>query len=131
VTGTQRVTSSSASPWRPESSPASRTGAFTRAVAPARRLPWVSAPLLGFGLWGAIDFRQAGRFAEPARLGQELVISLLAAAAWYAAGRPAAGAALAALSIVYHALVYASGERLLAPAQAPGTRRATAREARE
>ncbi len=28
----------------------------------------VGAPLLGFGFWGTVDFRQAGRFAEPLRI---------------------------------------------------------------
>ena len=75
----------------------------------------IGAPLLAFGFWGAVDFRQAGRFAEPLRLLQELVVSGLAAAALYAAGRHGLGIGLAALSLVYHALVYASGERLLKP----------------
>lgn len=78
----------------------------------------VGAPVLGFGFWGAVDFRQAGRLAEPLRLVQELAISALAAAALYAAGQPELGIALAALSIVYHGLVYASGARLLSAAQA-------------
>ena len=51
--------------------------------------------------------------AEPLRLLQELVISGLAAAAWYAAGQQAAGVVLALVSIVYHVLVYVSGETLL------------------
>jgi hypothetical protein len=75
----------------------------------------IAAPVVGFGLWGAIDFRQAGRYAEPARLAQELVLSGLAAAAWYISGLHGVGIALAALSLVYHALVYASGARLLKP----------------
>ena len=73
----------------------------------------IGAPLVGFGVWGAVDFHQAGRLAEPLRLIQELVISGLAAAAWYVAGRHELGIALAVLSLVYHALVYASGARLL------------------
>jgi len=40
----------------------------------------VLAPAITFGLWGAIDFHQAGRFAEPLRLIQELIISGLALA---------------------------------------------------
>jgi hypothetical protein len=75
----------------------------------------IGAPALGFGFWGAVDFHRAGRLAEPARLIQELAVSGLAALAWYAAGRHGAGIALAALSVVYHALVYASGARLLKP----------------
>jgi hypothetical protein len=73
----------------------------------------VGAPLLGFGFWGAVDFRFAGRSAEPLRLVQELVVSGLAALALYAAGARLLGALLAALSVAYHALVYASGDRLL------------------
>ena len=85
------------------------------------------APILGFGFWGAVDFRQAGRLAEPLRLAQELLVSGLAALALYAAGQVALGIALAALSIVYHGLVYASGARLLAPERAGGRRVAAGR----
>lgn len=73
----------------------------------------LAAPAVGFGVWGAVDFRQAGRFAEALRLVQELVISGLAAAAWYAAGQYAPGAALAIVSLAYHGLVYLDGGRLL------------------
>ena len=44
---------------------------------------------------------------------------MAAASAWYAAGRHVVGAALAVLSVVYHASVYASGQRLLASRPAP------------
>ena len=73
----------------------------------------LAAPAIAFGFWGAVDFHQAGRLAEPLRLVQELVVSGLAAVALYAAGRHAAAVALAALSVVYHALVYLSGGALL------------------
>ena len=73
----------------------------------------IAAPLVGFGLWGAVDFHQAGRLAEPLRLLEELVISLVAAVALTAAGAPTAGVALAALSITYHVVVYATGQTLL------------------
>lgn len=79
----------------------------------AKILFGIGAPLLGFGFWGLVDFRQAGSLAEPLRLIQELVISMLAAAAWYVAGQQALGWALAAVSILHHALVYLSGERLI------------------
>jgi hypothetical protein len=79
----------------------------------------VGAPLVAFGFWGAIDFHQAGRAAEPLRLTQELVVSGLAALAWYEAGQQGLGLALGALSIVYHALVYLSGARLLQPGRQP------------
>lgn len=75
----------------------------------------LGVPFAGFGFWGAIDFHQAGRFAEPLRLIQELAISALAAAAWYAAGDHSLALALGALSAAYHVLVYVSGGRLLKP----------------
>lgn len=78
----------------------------------------VAAPLVGFGIWGAYDFRGAGRYAEPLRLAQELVISAVAAAALYAAGAPALGFALAGISLAHHVLVYALGERLIKPQSA-------------
>jgi hypothetical protein len=71
------------------------------------------APALGFGFWGAVDFHQAGRLAEPLRLLQELAISSLAAVAVYAAGQHFLGWVLGLLSVAYHALVYLQGGRLL------------------
>jgi Protein of unknown function (DUF2568) len=88
-------------------------GVHTGSSTATKVLYGVGAPAIGFGFWGAVDFHQAGRFAEPARYIQELAVSGLAAVAWYAAGRHGLGIALAVLSIVYHALVYASGARLL------------------
>lgn len=73
----------------------------------------LAAPAAGFGVWGAVDFRQAGRFAEALRLAEELAVSGLAALAWYAAGQHALGAALAIVSLAYHGLVYLDGGRLL------------------
>jgi hypothetical protein len=70
-------------------------------------------PILGFGFWGLVDFRWAGRFAEGLRLTQELAVSGVAAVAWYAAGQHVLGWALAVVSVVHHVLVYVSGERLL------------------
>jgi Protein of unknown function (DUF2568) len=90
-------------------------GVHTGGSTGAKILLGVGVPVLGFGFWGAVDFHQAGRFAEPARLIQEIAVSGLAAFAWYAAGRHGLGIGLAALSVVYHALVYASGARLLKP----------------
>jgi hypothetical protein len=46
-------------------------------------------------------------------LTEELFISGLAALALYAVGEPVLGLAFAALSIIYHVLVYLSGGRLL------------------
>ena len=80
----------------------------------------IAAPAVGFGIWGAVDFRWFGRYAEPLRLTEELVISGLAAAALAVAGQPALAVGLAALSVVHHALVYALGDRLLKPGPAGG-----------
>lgn len=90
-------------------------GVHTGGSPAAKLVLGIGAPLLGFGFWGAVDFHSAGRLGEPLRLLQELGISLVAALAWYAAGRHLLAIALAALTIVYHALVYASGEQLLTP----------------
>ena len=73
----------------------------------------IAAPIVGFGFWGAVDFHQAGRLSEPLRLVEELVISGLAAAALYVAGQHTLGLLLGLLSIVYHASMVLSGERLL------------------
>lgn len=86
-----------------------RTGGSTGVKA----LLAVAAPAIGFGIWAAVDFRRAGRLSEPLRLVEELLISAVAAAAWYVAGQHAAALALGAASIVNHALVYALGDRLL------------------
>ena len=80
----------------------------------------IGAPAIGFGIWGAVDFHQAGRYAEPLRLAEELIISGLAAWALFAIGHPIWGGGLLAVSVVYHGSVYAAGERLLrATATAP------------
>ncbi|MFZ0626530.1 MAG: YrdB family protein [Acidimicrobiia bacterium] len=73
----------------------------------------IAAPVIVFGFWGLVDFRGAGRVGEPLRLIQELVVSGLAALAWYGSGQHLLGLALGAVSIVYHTLVYAIGDRLL------------------
>ncbi len=79
----------------------------------AKVLLGIGAPLIGFGFWGAVDFRRAGSKSEFLRLLQELVVSGIAAAAFYAAGRPILGIALALLSVIHHSLVYFLGERLI------------------
>jgi hypothetical protein len=88
-------------------------GAHAGGTTAERILLGIAAPVIGFGFWGAVDFHQAGRLAEPLRLIQELVVSGLAALALYATGRHAVGVGLAGLSLVYHALVYLSGRTLL------------------
>lgn len=79
----------------------------------AKFLLSIGAPLIGFGIWGLVDFRNAGAFAESLRLIEEVVISGLAALAWYVAGAQIMGWALGILSIVHHALVYVLGGTLL------------------
>ncbi|HEY8595193.1 MAG TPA: YrdB family protein [Devosiaceae bacterium] len=73
----------------------------------------IIVPVIGFGIWGLVDFRQFGALAEPMRLVEELLISGLAALAVFSAGQMALGLALAGLSILHHGLVYALGQTLL------------------
>lgn len=94
-------------------------GVHTGGSTSAKVILGIAAPAVGFGFWGAVDFHQAGRLAEPLRLVQELAISLLAALAWYAAGSQILGLSLGALSILYHALLYPTGGRLLKPRPQP------------
>jgi hypothetical protein len=75
----------------------------------------IGAPVLGLGFWGLVDFHQAGRAAEPLRLMRELVISGLVALVSWSAGQPLLGLLLAVLSVMYHALVNATGGPLLKP----------------
>lgn len=78
-----------------------------------RMLLCILAPVAVFSFWGLLDFHQAGRFAEPLRLAQELIISILVAAGLYSVGQPVPAWSLAVLSIIHHTLVYALGEKLL------------------
>lgn len=73
----------------------------------------IAAPLILFGFWGLVDFRNAGALSELLRLAQELVISGVAAVAVYTAGQHALGWALGLISTAHHSLVYVLGERLL------------------
>lgn len=73
----------------------------------------ILAPVLGFGFWGLIDFHQFGKASEILRLSEELIISLLAAYALFAAGVPIPGYILALISVTHHILVYSLGEKLL------------------
>ncbi len=79
----------------------------------SRTLLAVGTPTVAFGVWGAVDFRQLGRFAEPARLVEELTISGSAVAALCAARQRSLAVVLGAASVIHHTLVYATGERLL------------------
>nr|WP_275691042.1 YrdB family protein [Paenibacillus aceris] len=73
----------------------------------------IGAPLLIFGFWSLFDFRKVVATPEPFRLVQELILSGLAAVAWYTAGQRSLGITLGTISIVHHVLVYILGERLL------------------
>jgi hypothetical protein len=73
----------------------------------------IGAPLIGFGIWGLVDFRNTGSLADPLRLIEELVISGFAAFAWYVSGAQTWGWGLGIISIVHHVLVYALGGTLL------------------
>jgi hypothetical protein len=69
--------------------------------------------MVGFGIWGAIDFHQFSKYAEYFRLIQELMISLVAAWGLYVSGEVTFSWFLVILTIIYHLLVYLSGEKLL------------------
>jgi hypothetical protein len=73
----------------------------------------IITPLIGFGFWGLIDFHRFGKFSEPLRLMQELLICGLAALALYVVGMRLDCWFMAGVSIMHHVLVYALGERLL------------------
>ena len=73
----------------------------------------VGVPAIGFGIWGAVDFHQLGRLAEPTRLVEELALSGLASFALWTVDQQTLSVALGAISIAHHLAVYATGERLL------------------
>ena len=73
----------------------------------------VFIPLIGFGFWGAVDFRSYGPYAEYIRLAQELVISGMVAAAFFVLSLVVAGWSMIVLSVLHHTLIYITGERLL------------------
>jgi len=101
--------------WRPASSPASPGGDTTPEEAAGSAYFWPSSlPGSVLGLWGAVDFHQAGRYAGSLRFLEELVISGVAAWGLIAIARPSGGWALLALSVVYHGAVYAvTGPRVV------------------
>jgi Protein of unknown function (DUF2568) len=78
-----------------------------------RALFGTCAPILVFSIWTFVDFRKLVAVPEPFRLIQELVLSGLAAVAWYASGQHTLGWILGLVSIVHHLTVYLLGERLL------------------
>jgi Protein of unknown function (DUF2568) len=79
----------------------------------AAKVLGVIAPTVGFGIWGAFDFRRTGRLGEPLRLAEELIISALAALALFVAGQHVLAWVLVCMSLLHHGLVYALGMRLL------------------
>jgi len=70
-------------------------------------------PIVGFGIWGSVDFSQFEQTGEYFRLVEELIISLLAAYGLYTSGQVAFSVFMASLTLIYHLLVYVTGERLL------------------
>lgn len=96
-------------------------GYRTGPTPPTSVLLAIAAPVIGFGIWGAVDFHQLGRAAEPLRLVEELVLSGLAAVGLFVVGQPVLGVGLVLLSLVYHVLVYAQGSRLLKPRPVPAS----------
>lgn len=70
-------------------------------------------PLLVFGFWGMVDFHNFGRYAEPLRLTQELLVTSAAAFVLYLTGRFAFCWIMISISVLHHILVYATGGKLL------------------
>ncbi|HET7117977.1 MAG TPA: YrdB family protein [Hanamia sp.] len=70
-------------------------------------------PLFVFGFWGLVDFHQFGRFAEPLRLIQELLVTGAAAFVLYLTDKVVLCWVMLAISILHHILVYVLGGRLL------------------
>jgi Protein of unknown function (DUF2568) len=70
-------------------------------------------PLVVFGFWGLVDFRKMGVISEPLCLVQELVISGLAAWAFYTSGQHLLGWILGVISIIHHISIYLLGETLI------------------
>lgn len=88
-------------------------GFYTGSTVFTKILLGLGTPLLVFGFWSLVDFHQAGPFAEPLRLFEELIISGLAAVALYLSGQPGLSLALVAISIIHHGLVYSMGDSIL------------------
>ena len=73
----------------------------------------IVAPLVGFGVWGWVDFHESGKYSEWYRLTEELVISGGAAWALFLADQPVFGWIMITLTVVHHILIYVLGYRLL------------------
>ena len=73
----------------------------------------IVVPLFVFGFWGLIDFHQFGRFAEPLRLFQELLVTAAAAFVLYLTGMVILCRIMVLVSILHHILVYVLGGQLL------------------
>ena len=73
----------------------------------------IAVPMAGFGFWGAVDFHQLGSAAEFVRLVQELILSILAAFAFYISGLHTLAWILFVLSAIHHSLIYILGDRLI------------------
>ena len=73
----------------------------------------VIAPLVIFGIWGLVDFKKHVSHPEWFRLGEELILSFLAAYALYSIGREFLCWILISISIIHHVLVYLTGKTLL------------------
>jgi hypothetical protein len=73
----------------------------------------IGTPLLIFGFWGSYDFHNFGKWSEPLRLIQEIILSGLAAIVLFSTGQYFLGWTLGIISIIHHLFVYLLGETLL------------------
>ncbi len=73
----------------------------------------IIAPVIVFGFWGMVDFRNFGKNSEYFRLSQELIICALVTYLLFVSALPFLGWIFGIISAAHHLLVYLLGERLL------------------
>lgn len=73
----------------------------------------ILAPAIGFGFWGAVDFRNFGHSSEYLRLTQELIVCALVTYLLFIVEQHLLAWIFAIISVIHHMLVYLLGERLL------------------
>ena len=88
-------------------------GYYTGESTPIKILLAILAPIIGFGFWGTVDFRNFGRGSEYLRLLQELIICALVTYLLFIVEQHLLAWVFGIISVVHHLLVYLSGEKLL------------------
>ena len=73
----------------------------------------ILVPLVGFTIWGLVDFEKVARSGETLRLIEELLLAGIAAAGFLYVGDEYLGWALIIVTVAHHSLVFISGDRLV------------------